>query len=565
MVKQRIFTMKWNTFWLAAGSTLCVVFPASAITRYVNLNNSAPAAPYLTWAAAATNMQDAVDVATAGDDILVTNGVYRTGAVAVYGMSNRLAVTKPVTVRSVNGPGVTTIAGYGPVGPAAVRCVYLTRGAVLAGFTLTNGATQSSGDLLQQQTGGGVWCEDWSGVVSNCVVTGNSALSRGGGAYHGTLDHCTLTGNSAPYGGGANNCTLNNCTLTGNSGDAGGGAYSGILNNCTLRDNSAAGSSALGGGAYYATLNNCTLTDNVANEEGGGACAGKLNNCMLARNSAMWGGGGAASSQLTNCTLTGNSASFGGAAYHGTLNNCTLTGNSASSAGGGAVGDGHYPCTLNNCIVYFNSALINDNYYSTCAFNNCCTTPLPAGGTGNFTNAPNFLDPNGWANLRLQANSPCIGAGNNAYAPEPVDLDGRPRVVGGTADVGAYEFQPGVSGGFLGWLEGYGLPRDGSADFADSDNDGLNNWQEWIIGTDPTNFGSGLRLAAPAVAVGGVTLTWASVTNQRYCVERATNLGGPEAFSLLQTNLAGWAGTTSYTDTVPPATGPAYYRIGVQQ
>jgi len=34
-------------------------------------------------------------------------------------------------------------------------------------------------------------------VVYNCVLTGNSALSSGGGAYGGTLNNCTLTGNSA--------------------------------------------------------------------------------------------------------------------------------------------------------------------------------------------------------------------------------------------------------------------------------------------------------------------------------------------------------------------------------
>ena len=212
--------MKTNVFVLVVGSLFCMALMASATTRYVNLNNAAPAPPYTNWSTAATNIQDAVDAAETGDVIWVTNGVYATGAREVYGMSNRVAVTQAVTVQSVNGPAVTTIAGYQEPdttnGATAVRCVYLTNGAVLAGFTLTNGATQLSGDYYQDQWGGGVLSESASAVVSNCVLTGNSAYI-GGGANDGTLNNCTLTGNSAQYGGGAYGSTLNNCTLAGNS------------------------------------------------------------------------------------------------------------------------------------------------------------------------------------------------------------------------------------------------------------------------------------------------------------------------------------------------------------
>jgi len=110
-------------------------------------------------------------------------------------------------------------------GPAAIRCVYLTNGAVLTGFTLTNGATQTLGDN-RHYSGGGVWCESLiagesvTAIVSNCVLTGNSASLFGGGAHNGTLNNCTLTGNSAYFGAGvANLSTLNNCMVTDNSGD----------------------------------------------------------------------------------------------------------------------------------------------------------------------------------------------------------------------------------------------------------------------------------------------------------------------------------------------------------
>ena len=130
-------------------------------------------------------------------------------------------------------------------GDAAIRCVYLTNGASLFGFTLTNGATRS-GDYSINKDGGGVWCESASVTLSNCVLTGNSSVFYGGGAFRGTLNNCTLTGNSAIFGGGAFDSTLNNCTLTGNSASYGGGVSYSTLNNCTLTGNSAGS----GGGAY---------------------------------------------------------------------------------------------------------------------------------------------------------------------------------------------------------------------------------------------------------------------------------------------------------------------------
>ena len=185
---------------------LLAVSNLSAATRYVWQSSPGPAPPYTNWLTAATNIQQAVDAAVAGDEIVVTNGIYATGGKAVFStMTNRVAVDKPVTVRSVNGPTVTSIVGYQVPGTtngaAAVRCVYLTNGAVLAGFTLTNGATQTSGDEYKQCSGGGVLCESLSALrssmVSNCVLTGNSASVDGGGARGGTLNNCTLTGNSA--------------------------------------------------------------------------------------------------------------------------------------------------------------------------------------------------------------------------------------------------------------------------------------------------------------------------------------------------------------------------------
>jgi hypothetical protein len=245
------------------------------------------------------------------------------------------------------------------------------------------------------------------------------------------------------------------------------------------------------------------------------------------------------------------------------LTNCTLVINSASGQGGGT-----YESSIRNCIVYYNSAPRGENYRNGTInppIIASCPAPMPTNGVGNITNAPLFVDTNGWANLRLQSNSPCINAGFNAYVLAGPDLDGNTRILGGTVDIGAYEFQSPDSIISYAWLQEYGLPTDGSADDSDSDSDLLKNWQEWIAGTVPTDASSALRMLNPTNDALGVTVTWQSVSNRTYFLERASDLGASPPFSLVISNVVGQVGTTSYTDTNANGPGPFFYRVGVHQ
>ena len=174
---------------------------SSAAVHFVDLNSINPLPPYTSWGTAATAIQDAVDVAIPGDVILVTNGVYETGGKVAYGVTtNRVAVTQPVTLQSVNGATATIIQGYPVLGNSAVRCVYLTNGCTLIGFTLRNGATVTNSMLLQDMRGAGVLCESVTAVVSNCILTANAAADSGGAVCSGTLCNCRIQGNSSSWG-----------------------------------------------------------------------------------------------------------------------------------------------------------------------------------------------------------------------------------------------------------------------------------------------------------------------------------------------------------------------------
>jgi len=591
--------------------------------RYVALTSTNPLPPYLDWSTAATNIQDAVDAAVAGDQVLVSNGVYQVGGRVVYGAAtNRLVVDKPVTVQSVNGPGSTFIQGFRSQSTViSMRCVYLTNGASLVGLTMTNGSTPyRTGDLLRELSGGGVWCEGAGAIVSNCIIANCFAYQNGGGVFQGTLLDCLLTNNSASFGGGAFSntlihctlirnavsgqqtapqgggggagyCSLSNCLVVANLGGNGGGAYFSALASCVVSNNGAVN----GGGVFIGALNNCLISSNRASSYGGGAYSNILVNCVLQNNLSVNYGGGAAYSTLLGCVASNNAAAaygggvfmggsryslissnhayLGGGAYSNALNHCVLRNNAALLNGGGAynssvvsctvvsnssgsVGNGLWGGTVTNSIVCFNGNA--DNIVDSKAVVYTCSFPI-----GSVTNDPLFID-RSTADFHLQSNSPCINAGKNSYVTNTTDFDGYPRIVGGTVDMGAYEFQSPGSTLSYAWARQYGLPLDGSADSLDADGDGLNNWQEWKAGTNPTNAASVLKMSSPSNTVSSTTIKWQSVSGVLYFLQRGRDFSAQPPFSTIQSNIVGQAGTTTYTDLTATNGGLYYYRVGVQ-
>jgi len=203
---------------------------------------------------------------------------------------------------------------------------------------------------------------------------------------------------------------------------------------------------------------------------------------------------------VENCLIVSNSARGGGGIgffLGGYAKNCTLVGNSASIAGGGIyiwnAGEVFY-----NSIIYDNTAPTGDNYYveGTGSFSYCCTTPDPSylGGTNNITDPPLFINAS-QGNFRLRFESPCRDAGTNTYDMfGTVDLDGNPRIVNLTVDMGAYEYFDPNDLDLDSMNDLWEIANFGNTNVAnystDYDQDGELDWQEYLAGTQPTNKAS---------------------------------------------------------------------------
>jgi hypothetical protein len=584
----------WFQCAMVAGAMIFGLPEASGAVLYVDAASLNPVPPYSSWNNAAINIQDAIDVAAEGDLVLVTNGVYSTGGRVVSGiLTNRVAINKSITVQSVNGPGATTILGYHiPDGAtnydSSVRCAYLGSNSVLNGFTLAGGGTRQS--LSPYFTidfkGAGACCEATTAVLTNCIITGNRCDSTSGaglgqsgaggaGVYQGMLENCVLSNNLAPYygvaGGGAFNAVLNNCVVISNSASIGGGGSYCTLSNCIVVGNIAPkfGSTSYGGGLCQSTAIGCLIANNYCADLGGGVFGGALSLCIISNNSTGgWPGGGAHSAgSVNNCLIISNSASVGGGIYGSAsaIYGCTIVGNTATGTGGGVSGSG----TLRNSIIKFNSDATNrpsSADVDTGLKVTFCCTPGSSSWAGNFNMDPLFVNLAG-ADFHLQSNSPCINSGRNSYVTLTNDLDGNPRIQGLTVDAGAYEFQSPASQVSYAFLQQYGLPTDGSADFVDSDGDGANNWQESIAESNPTNSASFFAAYPPFRSGNSFVISWPSRFGFTYFVQRSTNAEGPPVFSTVWSNIPAdtSVSTTLVSDPIASSAGLFLYRVGIQQ
>ncbi len=299
--------------------------------------------------------------------------------------------------------------------------------AAVDGFTIIGGNANGS---APDNRGGGMHLDSSSPTVADCTFDANTA-AVGGGMYillsDPAVTDCAFSGNVASGSGGGmyNNLsspTVTDCTFIDNSsGSDGGGMHNvGSLTRPTVTNCAFIGNTAAGGGGMSnlssssPTVVNCVFSGNTVPTSGGGMSIGQTSstvmvNCVLWGNTAnaVEGGGGGvrvyvgSSLEMTNCIAWGNAAPVGAgdeilnAGTSTTIGYCDIQGCGASGAG-------------------WDLALgIDDG-------GNIDVDPM-------FVNAPGTDGTPGTQddNLRLQAGSPCIDAGDSTAVPaDTSDLDG---------------------------------------------------------------------------------------------------------------------------------------------
>ncbi|MCB1069043.1 MAG: hypothetical protein KDL31_01735 [Kiritimatiellae bacterium] len=357
---------------------------------YVDAASTNPLPPYASMGTAAQTLQDAVDAAPNGAVIRVASGIYCTGATTNVVGINRVVLTKPVTLESIEGPEATMILGESE---PATRCVYINHPqAVLRGFTLAYGFSGGLGSTLQEKSGGGLLALNVQ-EISSCVIDNCSAL---------------------PWGSGGGMALF---------------SASGLVNRVEVKNSEA----AYGGGVAiywgsYTRFRNGQIHHNTASVTGGGLVVDNcpnLINLLIHHNDAALNAGGASLGQ-------------GSELWHGTVVN-----NASASAGGILLaGNG---ARVGNSIVYYNSGgnLARQAGTSGQTVLNSCSSTIndpEIAATNLLTTIPQFINPL-LDDYRLRSKtSPLIDAGmTRSWSGLLEDLDGAPRLLGDTPDMGAYE------------------------------------------------------------------------------------------------------------------------------
>ncbi len=345
------------------------------------------------------SIQLAVDnVLSDGDTIIVHPGIYYEN-VEFWGPTIVLRSSDPEDPAVVE----STVIDGGWNGSVVTFTGAEHESCLVSGFTITNGHAYHGGGIR----GGDSVFPHTKATITNCRIINNSAYNGGGIAHcDGTIANCVVAANwiraeyPAGRGGGMYDCraSIISCTINDNNAFGGGGLYDcdGAISLCTISNNYCSFTPSHGGGLSY--------------------CDGVIDGCIINSNTTMNDGGG-----LYSCDAR--------------IINCTVYDNSATSNGGGL-----YQCLgkISNCIIWANRATKGNDLDACSQPSYSCILDWAGGGQGNTSEDPLFARRED-GDYHLLSGSPCIDNGDNWATTGEPDLDGQPRIINGTVDMGAYE------------------------------------------------------------------------------------------------------------------------------
>ena len=410
------------------------------------------------WANAFLDLQDALKIAQAGDEIRIGQGTYRPappngdraisfnlvsgvvmqGGYAGFGASDPDAldhVAFPTILSGdLNGDDQPTPTALDDNSYHVVRAQGVDATTAIRGVTMERGnadvaGQECPGEPPLQSQGGGISCSDADLLMTDCVVRDNRASCQGGGIWFNggspVFLRCAFVGNRTgpaefSYGAGAYctaSATFIDCQFVQNSSAHGAGAAwieNSTFRGCQFKQNMAGeiGGALIGGNL---ALIDCAFDENTSSTFIGGVTGANLTlvNCSFTRHHAICGPIlGAAlrmngNSLVVNCLFAGNRApAIVATGTSNTIQTSTIIGNRDCDGGILVVG-GHV--TLSNSIVWDNSEttpLTDSNQVilgpgGTVSTNHSVIHGWTGslGGTGNHGNDPRFIDADGPDNI----------------------------------------------------------------------------------------------------------------------------------------------------------------------
>jgi hypothetical protein len=246
--------------------TMVSILNLTAATYYVDANKADDSGDGTSWSTAKKSIQAGVDLTSAEDIVVVTNGTYDTGGTT----TERVNISNEITVRSVNGQDFTTITGA-----TDVRVAWMTAG-TLDGFTITGG---DAADGL----GGGVYCNE-GGTVVNCNIHNNIGTYGCGLYLVGSclINKCIISNHTTRFQGAGIHITGTNAIVNNI-----------IVNNCLIKNCSATARKGTGAAIYFygtGSINNCTIVSNTVESTGYSIIQlheGTMNNCIVWGNTGI--------------------------------------------------------------------------------------------------------------------------------------------------------------------------------------------------------------------------------------------------------------------------------------